>query len=70
MYRESNSWVEAALAAEAERDDAQKTRNRELRELRRRIANLYGEILAWTGELTSDQREQIQFLKEARIRLQ
>jgi hypothetical protein len=68
-YRESNSWVETALAAEGEPDEARKTRNRELRELRRRIANLYGEILAWTGEPTADQKQQIRFLEEAKNRL-
>ncbi|MGH9322242.1 MAG: WD40/YVTN/BNR-like repeat-containing protein [Vicinamibacteria bacterium] len=61
MYRETNSWVETALAAEQNA--------RELKELRRRIANFYGEIQAWTGEPTSDQKEQMKFLAEAKATL-
>jgi photosystem II stability/assembly factor-like uncharacterized protein len=66
MYRRTNSWVEKALAAEADPGPPTK----ELKELRRRLRILYGEIGAWTGEPTEDQKAQMRFLADAMRRIE
>jgi hypothetical protein len=64
LYRDVNAAVESSPGAGG---DA--ARGKLLRELRRRAGILYGEILAWTGEPTEDQKEQVRFLGEAKRRL-
>jgi photosystem II stability/assembly factor-like uncharacterized protein len=61
MYRETNARVEKSLAAGAEVEPMTK----DLKELRRRLRILYGEIGAWTGEPTEDQKAQMRFLADA-----
>jgi photosystem II stability/assembly factor-like uncharacterized protein len=66
MYRQTNTWVETALAAGSDSGATTK----ELKELRRRLRILYGEIGAWTGEPTEDQRAQMKFLADAMGRME
>jgi hypothetical protein len=70
MYREVNAGIERSLAREGERSDRDRATEKLLRELRRRVRILYGEILAWTGEPTDDQKEQVRFLADAKRRLE
>ena len=52
-----------------EAEDVEKTRKL-VRELRRRIQNLYQQIIGWTGAPTEDQHAQIQFLSDAMAQLE
>jgi photosystem II stability/assembly factor-like uncharacterized protein len=61
MYAETNARVE---------ENGESERQKQLRELRRRIRNLYGDIAAYTGEPTEDQKTQMQFLRDAMTRLE
>jgi hypothetical protein len=60
MYTDTNARVE---------ENGEGDKQKQLRELRRRIRNLYGDIQAYTGEPTSDQKTQIQFLRDAMGRI-
>ncbi len=66
MYREANSTVRFLVGRKDEAESSLKL----FRELRRRIANLYDEIGAWTGEPTEDQKAQIRYLVETRRKLE
>ncbi|HSF16161.1 MAG TPA: hypothetical protein VLK65_11470 [Vicinamibacteria bacterium] len=66
-YRTVNGWMKQLESQEAE--DVDKTRKL-VRELRRRIQNLYQQIIGWTGAPTEDQRAQIQFLRDAMTQLE
>ncbi len=61
LYRRSNDGVATLIDAEESDRVALRTL---FRELRRRTAILYGQILGWTGSPTADQREQMRFLRE------
>ena len=56
--------VEAFLTARSE-DDEPGDDEKLVRELRRRIGILYGQLSDWTGTPTVDQKTQVQFLAEA-----
>jgi len=64
MYRETNGWVETFFAGRSEDDDPGDD-EKLVRELRRRIGILYGQISGWTGSPTADQKTQVQFLTDA-----
>lgn len=66
MYRESNS----ATAALLERKEGAERSVKLMRELRRRIVNLYEEVSDWTGEPTEDQKAQARYLTETRRKLE
>ena len=64
MYRETNGWVETFFAGRSE-DDEPGDDEKLVRELRRRIGILYGQLSGWTGSPTADQKTQVQFLADA-----
>ena len=64
MYRETNGWVETFFAGRSE-DDEPGDDEKLVRELRRRIGILYGQLSGWIGSPTADQKTQVQFLADA-----
>ncbi|HET7275814.1 MAG TPA: hypothetical protein VFI91_11670, partial [Longimicrobiaceae bacterium] len=62
--------ADAVAAAEGAGESDERTLHAEkLAELRSRISNLYGEVMDWTGPLTSDQEAQLDYYKEMLGRL-
>ena len=60
MYRETNGWVETFFAGRSE-DDEPGDDEKLVRELRRRIGILYGQLSGWTGSPTADQKTKCSF---------